>query len=135
MYTEISFPSLGLTMNPPRALEIGSFSIYYYGVIIALGMVLAVVYATRRSKEFGIKEDDLLDAVLWVTPFAIVCARAYYCAFSWENYAANPISVFNIREGGLAIYGGVLGAAVGVAVFCKIRKIRLTSLLDLAALG
>ena len=135
MYTEISFPSLGLTMNPPRGLEIGSFNIYFYGMIIALGMVLAVFYASRRSKEFGIKEDDLLDAVLWVTPFAIVCARAYYCVFSWESYAANPLSVFNIREGGLAIYGGVLGAAVGVAVFCKIRKIRLTALLDLAALG
>ena len=135
MYTEISFPSLGLTLNPPRGLEIGSFSIYYYGIIIALGMVLAVFYATRRSKEFGIKEDDLLDGVLWVTPFAIVCARAYYCIFTWENYAANPLSVFNIREGGLAIYGGVLGAAVGVAVFCKVRKIRLTALLDLAALG
>ena len=135
MYTEISFPSLGLTMNPPRGLEIGSFNIYFYGMIIALGMVLAVFYATRRSKAFGIKEDDLLDGVLWVTPFAIVCARAYYCVFSWESYAANPLSVFNIREGGLAIYGGVLGAAVGVAVFCKIRKIRLTALLDLAALG
>ena len=135
MYTEISFPSLGLTLNPPRGLEIGSFSIYYYGIIIALGMVLAVFYATRRSKEFGIKEDDLLDGVLWVTPFAIVCARAYYCIFTWENYAENPLSVFNIREGGLAIYGGVLGAAVGVAVFCKVRKIRLTALLDLAALG
>ena len=135
MYTEISFPSLGLTMNPPRGLEIGSFNIYFYGMIIALGMVLAVFYASRCSKEFGIKEDDLLDAVLWVTPFAIICARAYYCVFSWESYAANPLSVFNIREGGLAIYGGVLGAAVGVAVFCKIRKIRLTALLDLAALG
>ena len=135
MYTEISFPSLGLTMNPPRGLEIGSFNIYFYGMIIALGMVLAVFYASRRSKEFGIKEDDLLDAVLWVTPFAIICARAYYCVFSWESYAANPLSVFNIREGGLAIYGGVLGAAVGVAVFCKIRKIRLAALLDLAALG
>ena len=135
MYTEISFPSLGLTLNPPRGLEIGSFSIYYYGIIIALGMVLAVFYATRRSKEFGIREDDLLDGVLWVTPFAIVCARAYYCIFTWENYAENPLSVFNIREGGLAIYGGVLGAAVGVAVFCKVRKIRLTALLDLAALG
>ena len=72
MYTEISFPSLGLTMNPPRGLEIGSFNIYFYGMIIALGMVLAVFYASRRSKEFGIKEDDLLDAVLWVTPFAIL---------------------------------------------------------------
>ena len=135
MYTEISFPSLGLTLNPPRALEIGSFSIYFYGVIIAFGMVLAVIYASRRSKEFGIKEDDLLDAVLWVTPFAIICARAYYCIFTWESYAANPLSVFNIREGGLAIYGGVLGAAVGVAVFCRVKKVRLTTLLDLAALG
>ena len=135
MYTEISFPSLGLTLNPPRGLELGSFTIYFYGIIIALGMVLAVYYASRRSKEFGIKEDDLLDAVLWVTPFAIICARAYYCIFTWESYADNPLSVFNIRNGGLAIYGGVLGAAVGVAVFCKIKKIRLTALLDLAALG
>ena len=135
MYTEISFPSLGLTMNPPRGLEIGSFNIYFYGMIIALGMVLAVFYASRRSKEFGIKEDDLLDGVLWVTPFAILCARAYYCIFSWEHYADNPISVFYIWEGGLAIYGGVLGAIVGVAVFCKVKHIKLPMLLDLVSLG
>ena len=135
MYTEISFPSLGLTMNPPRSIEIGSFSIYYYGILIALGMALAVFYASRRSKEFGIREDDLLDGVLWVTPFAIICARAYYCAFTWESYAANPISVLDIRSGGLAIYGGVIGAAVGVTVFCRRRKISLPALLDLCALG
>ena len=135
MYTEISFPSLGLTMNPPRSIEIGSISIYYYGILIALGMGLAVLYASRRSKEFGIKEDHLLDAVLWVTPFAIICARAYYCAFTWESYAANPISVLDIRSGGLAIYGGVIGAAVGVTVFCRRRKISLPALLDLCALG
>ena len=135
MYTEISFPSLGLTMNPPRSIEIGSFSIYYYGILIALGMALAVAYASRRSKEFGIKEDTLLDGVLWVTPFAILCARAYYCAFTWESYAANPISVLDIRSGGLAIYGGVIGAAVGVTVFCRRRKISLPALLDLCALG
>ena len=135
MYTEISFPSLGLTMNPPRSIEIGSFSIYYYGILIALGMGLAVLYASRRSREFGIKEDDLLDGVLWVTPFAIICARAYYCAFTWESYAANPISVLDIRSGGLAIYGGVIGAAVGVTVFCRRRKISLPALLDLCALG
>ena len=135
MYTEISFPSLGLTMNPPRSIEIGSFSIYYYGILIALGMALAVLYASRRSKEFGIREDDLLDGVLWVTPFAILCARAYYCAFTWESYAANPISVLDIRSGGLAIYGGVIGAAVGVTVFCRRRKISLPALLDLCALG
>ena len=135
MYTEISFPSLGLTMNPPRSLSIGPFSVYLYGVVIALGLVLAVFYACRRSKEFGIKEDDLLDGVLWVTPFAILCARAYYCIFSWEHYADNPISVFYIWEGGLAIYGGVLGAIVGVAVFCKVKRIKLPMLLDLVSLG
>ena len=135
MYTEITFPSLGLTMNPPRSLSIGPFSVYLYGVVIALGLVLAVFYACRRSKEFGIKEDDLLDGVLWVTPFAILCARAYYCIFSWEHYADNPISVFYIWEGGLAIYGGVLGAIVGVAVFCKVKHIKLPMLLDLVSLG
>ena len=135
MYTEISFPSLGLTMNPPRNLEIGPFNIYFYGIIIALGMVLAVMYASRRSKEFGITEDDLLDGVLWVTPFAIICARAYYCIFSWDYYGKHLVEVFYIWNGGLAIYGGVLGAALGLAVFCKIKKIKLPMLLDLVSLG
>ena len=135
MYTEISFPSLGLTMNPPRSIEIGPFNIHFYGIVIALGLVLAVIYASRRSKQFGITEDDLLDGVLWVTPFAIACARVYYCIFSWEHYADNPISVLYIWEGGLAIYGGVLGAAIGVAVFCRIKHIKLPMLLDLVSLG
>ena len=135
MYTEISFPSLGLVMNPPRNLEIGPLNIYFYGIIIALGMVLAVTYACRRSKEFGLKEDDILDGVLWVTPFAIACARLYYCVFSWENYRHNPISMLYVWEGGLAIYGGVLGAAIGLAVFCRIKRIKLTVMLDVVSLG
>ena len=135
MYTEISFPSLGLTLNPPRNLEVGPFNIYFYGMIIAFGLVLAVVYACRRSKQFGLTEDDILDGVLWVTPFAILCARAYYCIFSWESYASNPISLLYIWEGGLAIYGGVLGAAVGVAVFCRVKKIKLPTMLDIVSIG
>jgi len=135
VYTEISFPSLGLVLNPPRSIEIGPFNIYFYGMIIALGMVLAVFYASRRCKEFGITEDDLLDGVLWVTPFAIACARLYYCVFSWDYYGKHPIEVFYIWNGGLAIYGGVLGAAVGLAVFCRVKKIKLPMLLDLVSLG
>jgi len=122
-------------MNPPRNLEIGPFNVYFYGIIIAFGLILAVIYACRRSKEFGITEDDLLDGVLWVTPFAIICARAYYCIFSWDYYGEHLIEVFYIWNGGLAIYGGVLGAAVGVAVFCKIKRIKLPMLLDLVSLG
>jgi len=70
-----------------------------------------------------------------VTPFAILCARAYYCIFSWSDFASNPISVLYIWNGGLAIYGGVLGAVIGVSVFCKVKHIKLAALLDLVALG
>ena len=135
MYTNISFPSFGIDINPPRSFQLGPLTIHFYGAIIALGLVLAVLYASRRSREFGIKEDDLLDGVLWVTPFAILCARAYYCIFSWEQYAANPIKVLYIWEGGLAIYGGVIGAVVGVLVFCHVKKIRTATILDLVLLG
>lgn len=134
-YTNISFPGLSLELNPGRSISIGSMTIYYYGIIIACGLLLAVLYTSHRSKQFGIREDDLLDGVLWVTPFAIVCARAYYCIFKWSSYAENPISVLYIWEGGLAIYGGVLGAAVGVVVFCKIKRIKLGAVLDLVGLG
>ena len=129
-YSFISFPFLGVEVNPPRMLSIGPLSAYYYGLIIAVGLILAVMYACRRSKEFGLKEDDILDGVLWVTPFAIVCARIYYVAFSWEDYAANPISVLYIWEGGIAIYGGVFGAVIGMWAICKYKKIKLAAVLD-----
>lgn len=135
MYTEISFPSLGIAIDPPKTFSIGPLTIHYYGLIIAVGLVLAVLYACRRSKEFGVNEDTLIDGVLWVTPFAILCARAYYCIFSWESYADDPISVLYIWEGGLAIYGGVIGAVIGIIVFCKVRKIKVPVILDMVALG
>ena len=134
-YTTITFPGLGLELNPERILTLGPLTIHYYGLIIACGLMLAVLYACKRSKEFGIREDDLVDGVLWITPFAILCARLYYCIFSWNHYKDNPISILYIWEGGLAIYGGVIGAAVGMIVFCRIKKIKVSALLDLAALG
>ena len=102
MYTEISFPALCIALDPPKYLQIGPLMIYYYGVIIACGLMLAVVYACKRSGEFGLKEDDILDGVLYVTPFAIVCARIYYVAFSWQEYAADPISILYIWNGGIS---------------------------------
>ena len=135
-YSSISFPFLGLEVNPPRSLSLGPLNIYLYGVAIALGLILAVAYVCRRSKEFvGLSDDDILDGVLWITPFAIVCARLYYVAFSWESYRDNPISILYIWEGGIAIYGSVLGAIAGMAVYCKIKKVRLTALLDLVLMA
>ena len=118
----IEFPGLGLSLNPPVGFHIGSFEVRFYGLIIALGLILAVVYALSRKEQFGISEDDLMDGVLWIAPFAIVCARLYYCAFEWDMYKDNPISILYIWEGGLAIYGAVIGAAIGVWELLRIRK-------------
>ena len=135
-YSTISFPFLGgLEVNPPRIFTLGPLTFHFYGLSIALGLIAAVQYASKRSPQFGLKEDDILDGVLTVTPFAIICARAYYCIFSWQEYAANPISVLYIWQGGLAIYGGVLGAVLGITVFCKIKKLKLPAVLDIVALG
>ena len=134
-YQGISFPGLGLEVNPDRVLQIGSFSIHYYGLIIAIGLALAVVYGLRRKKVFGLTEDDILDGALLIVPFAILCARAYYCAFSWDSFKDNPISVLYIWNGGIAIYGGVIGAALGILVYCKVKKLSIGATLDLVALG
>ena len=132
----IEFPGLGLSLNPPAEFSVGSFTIRFYGLIIALGLVLAVVYALRRKEQFGLSEDDLMDGVLWIAPFAIICARIYYCAFEWDSYKTNPISILYIWEGGIAIYGAVIGAAIGVILHCKVfKKISVLATLDLVALG
>lgn len=131
----ITFPSLGIEINPPRGIPFDDPRVYFYGLIIAAGLMLAVLYSCRRSKEFGIKEDDLLDGVLWVTPFAVICARAYYCVFAWHEFANDPISVLYIWKGGIAIYGGVLGAVLGILVFCRIKKIKVATVLDMVMLG
>ena len=134
-FSTIQFPALGLELNPPRGFELFGFSIRFYGIIIAVGLLLAVIYGLRRRKQFGLKEDDILDGVLWIVPFAIICARAYYCLFSWNEFKDDPISVLYIWQGGIAIYGGVLGAALGIVVFCLIKRIKLGAVLDLVALG
>ena len=134
-YTNISFPGLGIDIDPIRQFSVGPLTIHLYGVVIACGLVLATMYCMRRSKEFGLTEDHVLDGVLWITPFAILCARAYYCIFSWELYADDPISVLYIWKGGIAIYGGVLGAIVGMIVFCRVKKISLGATLDLVLMG
>ena len=134
-YTTISFPGLGISVNPSYKLDIGPLSLYYYGLLIALGLILAAVYGLRRGKQFGLTQDDILDGALCIIPFAIICARAYYCAFSWNQYKANPIEVLYIWNGGLAIYGGVIGAAIGIVVYCLIKKIPIGTALDITSLG
>ena len=134
-FTEISFPGLGIEINPIRSINIFGFSIHLYGIVIALGLMLAVIYACRRSKQFGLKAEDLTDGVLFIVPFAVLCARLYYCVFEWDSYKGDFLRIFRIWEGGLAIYGGVIGAAIGILVFARVKKIRVGAVLDITSLG
>ena len=132
-YSQISL--FGMEMNPPRGFEIGALDIRLYGIMIALGLILAVVYGLRRKEQFGLKEDDILDGVLIIVPISIICARIYYCIFEWQQYAQNPIKVFYIWEGGIAIYGAVIGALASAAIYCRVRKMSIPATLDITVLG
>lgn len=132
----ITFPNLGIRVNPsPVAFTVFGKEIYWYGVIIACGFVLAALYMMKRAKTFGLTDDDVLDMLLWAVPIGVVCARAYYCIFYWELFRDNPISVLYIWQGGLAIYGGVIGGGLTLLVVAKVKKMPAAVLLDVAALG
>ena len=112
MTYHVQFPGLGLALTVNRvALSIGGFNIYWYGVIIAAGMMLALLYAFRNAVDFGIDSDRLVDVIAIGTVMAIVCARIYYVAMAPFKY--NSIwEMIDIRLGGIAIYGAVIGAFV-----------------------
>ena len=132
----ISFPNLGITVDPsPVAFTVMGKDIYWYGIIIAGGFLLAVLYMLYRAKTFGITQDDVLDLVLWAVPIGVVCARLYYCVFYWDHYRDNPISMLYIWEGGLAIYGGIIGGAITVLVLSRVKRIPTLVMLDNAAMG
>ena len=111
---------------------IEGFNIACFGVIFCVVMVLAVCVAAFRAKRAGYKTDLILDFVLFAVPIAIVCARIYYVIFEWDMYSDDLMKIFAIREGGLAIYGGVIGGIATAVVFCKIQKFPLLKLMDFA---
>lgn len=111
---------------------IEGFNIAWYGVIIGVGMIIATSLAAWRATKKGYKSDLIIDFVLFAIPIGIVCARLYYVIFEWEYYIQDPIRIFAIREGGLAIYGGVIGGILTAIIFCKVNKFSLLKLLDLA---
>ena len=132
----ISFPMLGgLELNPPAFFTVFGFRIYFYGVLIALGFVLAMLYCSRYAPRLGIKPDDFFDLMLWLIPIVIVGARAYYVLFRLDYYLANPGEILAVRDGGLAIYGGVIAGVVVIWLVCRHKKISLPAMMDLAVQG
>ena len=134
----ISFPGLGIEINPSDGFSIGNFTIKWYGVIIAVGVLLASVYILRRVKQFGLSEDDILNMLLVGLPSAIVCARLYYVVFEWDQFFGPGIPWYkflDIRSGGLAIYGGVIGAVIALLIYTRVKKQPVLPYLDVMGLG
>ncbi|MCX7843578.1 MAG: prolipoprotein diacylglyceryl transferase [Clostridia bacterium] len=128
----IEFPALGgLKFNiNPVALHFGNFNVYWYGIIIAFGFMLAVVLAMRQSKNYGINSEDIIDLVLFAAPVAIIFARLYYVMFSWDNYKNDLSEIYKIWNGGIAIYGAIIGAVLTAYIFARYKKIEVLKLFD-----
>lgn len=133
---EIAFPNLGLKFDAdPTAFSIFGFDVQWYGVVITIGMVLAIFYCFSRMKKYGIDPDRAIDAVIGGIVGGIVGARLYYVVLEWDQYKNNIADIFNLRLGGLAIYGGIIGALLVGGIVARLRKVRLLPLLDLVGQG
>jgi len=132
----IEFPILGVKCNiNPIAFRIGDFEIYWYAIIITLGIVFGFLYAAFFCKKDKEDTEVLYDVLLWGLPSAIICARAYYVIFNFDAYRNDLWSVFNIHEGGIAIYGAVIGAVISTYIYAKVKKISFLKLFDYGAAG
>ena len=137
MVHHICFPGLGIDCGNinPVAFSIFGKNIMWYGIIIAAGFVLAVFYASRRAKSFGLCQDNIFDFILLAAPLAIICARAYYVIFNFAEYKDNLADVVKIWNGGIAIYGAIIGGFAAAVIFCGIARVRLLPMLDICSLG
>jgi phosphatidylglycerol:prolipoprotein diacylglycerol transferase len=133
----VSFPKLGIsTKINPVAVTIGNINIYWYGILIALGILLAIMYTSNRARDFKINQSKYLNAIYISIISAIIFSRLYYVIFYPGNYYKNnPSKIFNIFEGGLAVYGGIIGGIISGIIMCKINKINVKATLNLSALG
>lgn len=107
----------------------------WYSTLIVLGMALALLLASREEKRLGLRKDTAVDLALWVIPCGIIGARLYYVAFSWDVFAGDPLRILRIWEGGLAVYGGVIGGLLAALVFSRVKKIPLATLTDIMVPG
>lgn len=136
MAPDIRFPHLGIEIaSLGKGITIGGFTIAFYGMIIAFGMVMGYLMTAFQAKRTGQEPDLYLDLALWDIVFAVIGARIYYVIFTWDYYKNNLLQIFNTRGGGLAIYGGVIAGVITTIIFGKVRKQNFFQLLDTACIG
>ncbi len=121
--TDIAFPNLGLYLEDvPKGFYIGDFYIALYGIVIGLGIVAGIMMAARAAKVTGHNPDDIWDFAFYAVIFSVIGARIYYVVFQWDEYKDNLLNIFKTRQGGMAIYGAVIGAFLTLFIYCKAKK-------------
>ena len=136
MHRTIDFPNIGIHLKSVGDhITVFGFEIAYYGIIIGIGILTGILIAALEARRTKQNPEDYYDLAIYAVIFAIIGARIYYVIFSWDMYKDNLLSIFNIREGGLAIYGGVIAAVITVFVFAHVKHLSAPLLLDTAGLG
>ncbi len=134
--TDISFPHLGIYLeNVPKSFSVFGFDIAFYGLIIGIGLLAGILMAEYDAKKTGQNPETYWDFAIYAVIVSVIGARLYYVAFSWDSYKNDLLSIFNTRNGGMAIYGGVIGAFITVFVYSKVKKINPFQLGDTGVLG
>lgn len=136
MTRSISFPNLGIHLeNVGQSISVFGFEIAYYGMIIGLGVIAGILMAVHEAKRTKQDPDTYYDLAMYAVVLSVIGARIYYVIFSWDSYKDDLLSIFNIRQGGLAIYGGVITAIIVVFVFARVKKLSFGQMTDTAGLG
>lgn len=136
MDMEIIFPNLGIYLDHVgKNISIFGFSIAYYGIVIVTGMMIAIWIAQREAKRTGQNPEQYLDLAMIGIAAGILGARIYYVIFAWDYYKDDLLSIFNIRQGGLAIYGGIIGACIAVVIYSRKKKQNFSLLMDTASMS
>ena len=136
MVGTIRFPHLGIELqNVPRWFQVGGLEIACYGIVLAVAMMTGLFLVMKVADMTGQRGDDYFDLGIVAIVVSVICARIYYVVFSWDYYRDHIAEIFNLRQGGLAIYGGIAGGLLTGILFCKIRKIKYRVALDTACIG
>lgn len=130
----VNFEGLGLSFDINNVLiDINGIKIYWYAFLIILGIVIALLFCKKDDGKYNIKFEDILELAVIVLPMSIICARIYFVIFKLDYYIQKPIKIFEIRDGGLAIYGGIIGAIITIIIYCKRKNIKIRDMLDYIA--
>ena len=133
---DIAFPNIGIYLhNVPKSFSVFGFQIALYGVIIGIGVLCGVLMAVHVAKKEGMDPDLIWDFAIYAIIFSIIGARAYYVIFEWEMYRENPLSVLNLRNGGLAIYGAVIASFITLFVYTRVKKVSFLQMVDVCVPG